>query len=38
MPVRQGPRRMPARCLYGDAGDNMDDPGAMIWDDPWFDP
>ena len=36
MPVRQGSRRMPARCLHGDAGantddagDNTDDPGAM---------
>ena len=30
MPVRQEPRRMPARCIHGDAGDNTDDPGAMI--------
>ena len=40
MPVRQGPRLMPARCahVHGDAGDNTDDPGAMIRDDPWCDP
>ena len=41
MPVRQGPRRMHARCIHGDAGDNTDDtgdntddPGATILDDP----
>ena len=30
MPVCQGPCRMPARCIHSDAGDNTDDPGAMI--------
>ena len=37
MPVRQGPRWMPARCIHGDAGDNTDDPGAMVRDGPWCD-
>ena len=44
MPVRQGSRRMPARCLHGDAwantdyaGDNKDDPGAMTRDGPCYD-
>ena len=27
MPVRHGSRRVPARCLYGDAGSNTDDAG-----------
>ena len=27
MPVRQGPRRMPARWIHGNAEDNMDDSG-----------
>ena len=27
MPVRHGSRRVPARCLYGDAGANTDDAG-----------
>ena len=40
MPVRLGSRQMPARCIHGDAGDNTDDPGAMIQDcsrcDPWM--
>ena len=30
MPVLQGPRRMPAWCIHGEAWDNTDDPGAMI--------
>ena len=45
MLVLQGSRRIPARCLHGDAGantddagDNTDDPGAMIRDGPWYDP
>ena len=38
MPVRQGSRRMPPRCIHGNAGDNTDDPGATIRDDPWCDP
>ena len=37
MPVRQGPHYMSARCIHGDAGDNTDDPRAMIRDDPWSD-
>ena len=35
IPVLQGPCQMPARCIHGDAGDNTDDPRAMIRDDPW---
>ena len=34
MPVRQGSRRMPPRYIHGNAGDNTDDPGATIRDDP----
>ena len=43
--MRQGSRRMPARCLHGDAGantddagDNTDDPGAITRDGPCYDP
>ena len=38
MPVRQGSRRMPARCIHGDAGENTDDPRAMTQDGPCCDP
>ena len=38
MPVHQGSRRMPARCLHCDAGANTDDPGAMTRDGPCYDP
>ena len=34
MQVRQGSPRMPPRCIHGNAGDNTDDPGATIRDDP----
>ena len=38
------PRTTPDACrcvciyIHGDTGDNTDDPGAMIRDDPWCDP